>query len=179
MKPWIFSALGVGALVAVVLIVTARDEPERRRRRDLTEGEIQMYIRFRAAEDRLLTENSDSLMRTGKSKYPDMKQRMAKEVMKIGRTHNEMLKIRWRVQYVVDGVRWGENPSLAIRGVEDQIKLLESKKPASERERLYLRSEIDKFKTKLDRPRISDVDRALVKKHWRTLNRLAPRTFGQ
>ena len=182
-KVWLVSALVVGSLVAGILLLT--HEPElgengstaaERPPSPLTDAEVRSYMTVQVGLRRIMAEMASNFGTGG------AKAGKAKVETHLRRNHLDAQsweKLRRRVEYVVDVIRWEQASESRLHEIDREIKknegLLEA--ATSEEMKKKLRETIANVKAQRDakaRP-VNDSDRAVAKKYWNDLDKLAPR----
>ncbi len=181
-KAWILSAVGVGVIVTVVILVTtghskSKPKPYVANWRNLTEREVRVCILTLREQNTILGRNAQAFVRSGQRVSP------TPQINALARRHQltyaQMKKIWDRVGFVVNVVRWQEDPSLARNQFEKQLLMKRDQAPATEREKTLQAEEIARLEQQIKGEDAPHADKLLVKKYWSDLDRIVPHGFGR
>ena len=182
LKAWILSALGIGVIVAGVILATADDSNGKQRPyvptwRNLTEREVRVSITTMRERDAILGEDAQALVRGGQ------RGEVWAKIQALARRHHltyDQMREDWdRVTDVVNAIRWQEEPSVARNNFEQQLELKRDQTPTTEKEKALQAEEIAQLERQLKGKDFPHADKLLVKKYWSDLNQVVPHPFGQ
>jgi hypothetical protein len=183
-KTWIYSALGVGAIVAIILAVTGGGEAthkkprHRAQARPLTEKRVRKYIEFVTERDRILQPRTSGGRIQPKS-APEIVPLMRRLHARLELTESQSRQLVRQVDRAVAAINWTETTTSKKGNLESRRNLWASKKPHDKQEERKINEELARIDEALSGPQAPESDKAVVLKFWADVNKIATRTFGE
>jgi hypothetical protein len=193
LRAWLLSALGVGIVVAVILFSRedpggeVADIPRRNSPAPLAYEEVETYITVMPQVKAKLGEVAEEVMRrwSAAGRYPDdpeLDLRAQTIVDQVLASHHltraSFTKVRNRVEYAVDVVRWEQEADRRNAKLDAQIiekeQLLEM--AGGDAMRKQLEQDLDRIRAQRtdEGPPLHERSRTMVKQNWAALARIAP-----
>ena len=185
MKSWIYSAPGVGAVVAIILATTGgsggggdRKRSGRAPAKPLTEKEVRTYINFVRGRDLIMQPSVQGGRVRAKTKaeiVPAMRRLHARLEL----TESQSTAMVRRVGHAVRAVRWERTDNTVKQNLRNQRDVWTSKTPHDEQEKRKIEEELARIDQALKGPQTSAANKKLVLKFWSDLDKVATRNFGE
>jgi hypothetical protein len=200
LRAWILSAAGAAAAVVIVLAMTRQDThgeeekpkppPVRVAPKPLDENEVRLYLatfpEMLEAIKQINAQLAAEWRKEGRFPQHDPQfQRRIQEAVEVALqrhhlTHAEFDRIRGRVEYVIDVMRYEQSAGERRTKTLEQLRVKESAAELQTDPKMkeLLERDIARLKEQLDAagPPISDADRKLVTRYWDQLEPVALRT---
>jgi len=181
-KSWIYSALGVGVVVAIILATTGGGPAPKRSGpaplKPLTERDVRTYIQFVGARKTIMepaAQNGGFRPKTKAEIVPAMRRVHARLQL----TESQSRQLEARVGHVVRALRWERTSSTNKKNLQNKREVWTSKTPHDEDEKRFIEAEIAQIDRALLGPQASAADKELILKFWNDIDKIATRNFGE